>query len=480
MRAQRIRPAQPQARRIKPAQAARAQARRTTPETAATDRRRLAAAVLSALVPGLGQLANGRRTLALRLAAPAALVVLVVWLAITLTSPARVAAWAVAPSVIGIILTLNVVALVYRLVVVAHAFFDGRYPSVPGRFGLVGLAVLLIAVTVPHVYAWNVGSAAAAAFDRIFSGQAPGESRDAAAPVVSRERINILLVGVDKTRNRSATLTDTMIVASLDPVGRSVSLVSVPRDLVGVPLGNGDVFAPKLNSLLGYAERNPKKFPDGPMRALEDAVGALLGIPIHYYARMEFRGFIRMIDAVGGVDIDVESAIDAPAYDNYGLGGRGWSIEAGPQHVDGANALAYARARKAAGESDFTRAARQQEILVALRDQVMRGGSLLFDLPDLLGAVGDTVTTDLPVDRLPELAAVMEEVDRKAIVQVVIRAPLVKAKRTEFGTSQVPDLEAIREMAVRLFPTPGIPPTPWPTPKPTPTPKTRATPAPPG
>jgi LCP family protein required for cell wall assembly len=446
------------------------QARRIRPATGPTDRRRLVAATLSALIPGLGQLINGRSRLAARLAVPLIVVVAVTCVAIVFTSPARVAAWAVAPSVIGTLLTLNLVLLAYRLVAVGHAFFDGRYPSVPGRLGLVGLAVLVVAVTVPHVYAWHLGSAAAAAFARVFSGDLPGDRDLVSDPSGGAERINVLLVGVDKTRKRTATLTDTMIVASLDPVGRTVSLLSVPRDLVDVPLGNGDVFAPKLNSLLGFAERHPDRFPDGPMRALEDAVGALLGIPIHYYARMDFGGFIAMIDAVGGVEIDVEKGFVADAYDGYGLGERGWSIEAGRHRLDGANALAYARARKASGESDFTRAARQQQILVALRDQVMRGGSLLFELPDLLDAVGETVVTDLPVQRLPELAALLDEVDRDAIVQVVIRAPLIKARQTRYGASQKPDLAAIRLMAIRLFPTPGIPPTPWPTPKPRPSP----------
>ena len=71
------------------------------------------------------------------------------------------------------------------------------------------------------------------------------------------------------------------------------------------------------------------------------------------------------------------------------------------------DALAYARSRKALGESDFTRQARQQQILVALRDEATQGGSLLFQLPDLLDAVGQTIRTDLPADRLPELAAIV-------------------------------------------------------------------------
>ena len=149
------------------------------------------------------------------------------------------------------------------------------------------------------------------------------------------------------------------------------------------------------------------------MRALEDAIGALLGIPIHYYARLDFAGFIKMVDAVGGVDVTVDRGSRTRRYDGYGVGRRGFSITAGEHHLDGAEALAYARSRKGVGESDFTRQARQQQILVALRDQATRGGSLLFELPDLLDAVGETIRSDIPVERLPALAAILEEVGRK-------------------------------------------------------------------
>ena len=94
---------------------------------------------------------------------------------------------------------------------------------------------------------------------------------------------------------------------------------------------------------------------------------------------------------------------------------KGFSITAGPHHLDGAAALAYARSRKALGESDFTRQARQQQILVALRAKVTRGGSLLFQLPELLDAVGETIRTDVPVDRLPDLAAIMDEVGKNDV-----------------------------------------------------------------
>jgi LCP family protein required for cell wall assembly len=251
------------------------------------------------------------------------------------------------------------------------------------------------------------------------------------------------------------------MVASLDRTLGSVSLVSVPRDLVDVPLGNGDVYGPKLNSLLGYAERHPEEFPDGPVRTLENAVGALLGIRIHYYATLDFNGFADLVDAVGGVVVNVKKGFEDPTYDGYGLDGRGWSIEPGRHLLDGPNALAYARSRKALGESDFTRQDRQQQILVALRSRILSGGSLFFQLPGLLDTLGAMVRTDLPPDRLPELAALADTAERDEIVRVVIQRPLIRPTKNRYGAVQEPDLDAIRGMAAVVLPPPGTPASPW-------------------
>jgi LCP family protein required for cell wall assembly len=457
------------------------QARRIRPDTRPIDVRRLTAAGLSAVLPGLGQLFNGRRRLAAFFLVPSLILLLVAVMLMTVQSPARLAAWVVSPQVLGALMTLNALVLAWRLAAVGQAFLDTRRTGPAGRLGLVGIIVIGLVVILPHLVVYRYGTVLGETFDRIFTSEVLGavDDREGVIPLTPREgeRINILLVGIDKRGDRTATLTDTMMVASIDPVGHTVSLLSVPRDLVGTPLGTGDTFGPKLNSLLGYADRNPKLFPKGGIATLQEAIGALLGITIHYHAQLDFRGFIKMVDAVGGVDIVAPRAFEDPQYDGYGTGGvKGFAITAGPHHLDGAEALAYARSRKALGESDFTRQARQQQILVALRSQVTRGGSLLFQLPELLDAVGQTITTDFPVARLPDLAAILDEVGKNDVTSVVIRAPLVKSKNTQYGDSQVPNLTRIREVAAALFSEPGTPPTPWPTPKPTKAPKATPTP----
>ncbi len=333
-------------------------------------------------------------------------------------------------------------------------------------------------VIAPHILVWRYGTLAGETFAQVFAGQVLSSTSDprvADGGISLTDRVNVLLVGVDSTKQRNEALTDTMMVVSLDPVGHTVSMVSLPRDLVGVPLGDGNVYGPKLNSLLSYAQRNPDEFPKGGMATLEGAVGALLGIKIQYYARIDFAGFIDMVDAVGGVDITVKKDLDDPTYDGFGLDHRGFSITKGDHHLTGAEALAYARIRKPLGESDFTRADRQQRILVALKAGATDGGgSLLWELPGLLDAVGKTIKTDLPIDRLPDLAAIMDEMKGGKITRAVINHPLVDSKLTRYGSSLVPDVKAIQAMAATLFPEPGVKPVPWPTPKPTPTPKPAA------
>ena len=183
-------------------------------------------------------------------------------------------------------------------------------------------------------------------------------------------------MGVDSGVGRNTALTDTMIVASLDPVTKTVSMVSVPRDMVDVPLPDGRKFSGKINSLDAFARHNPKQFPGSNGTGhdvLMAALGTLLHIKIDYYAAVNLQGFANVVNRLGGVDVNVAHGFCDPTYDQYGYT-NGFSITAGHHHLNGLQALAYARVRKASGESDFTRAARQQELLNGLRDSIVKGG----------------------------------------------------------------------------------------------------------
>ena len=140
-----------------------------------------------------------------------------------------------------------------------------------------------------------------------------------------------------------------MIVASLDPVAGAVSMVSVPRDLVDLPLPDGRVFRQKVNGLVSYANRFPGKFPGATsgQAVLAAGLGKLLGVRIDGWAQVNLPGFVRVIDAIGGVDVTVRRALCDARYDEYGFT-NGFAINPGRYHLNGEKALAYARIRKSA------------------------------------------------------------------------------------------------------------------------------------
>ena len=448
------------------------------------DLRRTAASAASALVPGLGQLVNGRTRLARWFALPMLAVVAFVALQLAIGSPARLVASIVSPTAMSALLVLNVVVLAWRLVSVGHAFFDRRYPARAGRMGVSGLALVLLAVAVPHGLANAWGSSAQAALGGVFVGQAgAGPGLNVAAILHGpgdNERLNVLVFGVDTTAGQAQPLTDAMMVVSIDPVGATASLVTVPSDTAKIPLGNGSVYGPTLNSLLAYAHGHPAQFPQGGIRALEDAVGALLGIPIQAYARIDLGGFIKLVDSVGGIDVVSKRAWSDPGYD-FGRGptaGPGFRVTVGRHHLDGWAALAYARAGIRPTESDVTRAARQQAVLLALRDKLLANGTSLANLPTLLEAVGGLITTDLPTDRLPDLVATLEDLRPAAVYRLVLGAPLLRdVADPTLGRVRQPDLPAIQAAVAAIAPAPGRTPVAWSNSAPAATPGVTAAPA---
>jgi LCP family protein required for cell wall assembly len=234
-------------------------------------------------------------------------------------------------------------------------------------------------------------------------------------------------------------------------------MLSIPRDMVDVPLSDGRTYTGKINGLVSYARHHPRQFPgsDGTgFDVLRDALGTLLRIDIDYYAVVNLTGFVDVIDTLGGVDVNVERAFCDPTYHGWGFE-RGFSITAGRHHLRGLEALAYARVRKAAGESDFTRAARQQEVLAGIRDAVAKG-RFLNDPIKLVRQLGRTVTTNFPRKRAPELADYVDRIDRKQMYRAVITRPLVRSRLEAVrGSVQIPNVRRIRELAAELFTEPG-------------------------
>ena len=147
------------------------QATRIRPDAGPFDRRRLAAAGLSVLIPGLGQLFNRRPRLAGLFLIPSLLLCAVVFALVQTQSPARLAAWAVAPQVLSALLTLNLLALVWRLVALGQASLDTRRAGPAGRLGLIGIGLLMVVVALPHLVVYRSGTILGDTFRTIFSSQ---------------------------------------------------------------------------------------------------------------------------------------------------------------------------------------------------------------------------------------------------------------------------------------------------------------------
>jgi polyisoprenyl-teichoic acid--peptidoglycan teichoic acid transferase len=444
-------------------------------------RRRYVPALLDALFPGLGHLFAGRRRRAAMFGLPVIGAILIGALVVANTSLPRLAATLFDPAVLWGLLALQLLFLVWRLLAVAASLWDPSLPR-PGRVEVIPIvAILALAVVAPQAYAGYATEVARETADEIFAEPSPSElagplpsaepdpsflipasaSPSATAspsptPTPAVPRVNVLLVGVDAGVGRNTYLTDTMIIASLDPTTKTVSMVSVPRDMVDVPLADGRRFKGKINGLVSYARHHPRQFPgsDGTgFDVLRGALGKLLGLDIRYHAAVTLQGFVNVIDKLGGVNVYVARSFCDPTYDEYGFT-RGFSITKGRHHLNGQQALGYARIRKAAGESDFTRAARQQEVLSGVRDAIVHG-DFINDPIGLMRALGQTITTNVPRKILPDLADVMPKITRDDTFRAVITSPMVSSGFDARGSIQIPNLKRIAALSAALFPAAG-------------------------
>lgn len=364
---------------------------------------------------------------------------------------------------IGVIV-LDVVLLAWRMVAILQAHGHRARPAL--RSGATWATALLVTITLAmHLLPAYYAAKAIDTLGTVSLGGAHGSDHDDPFPdfsglpvpsgqpdVAAGERVNILLVGVDSLPGRSTQLTDTMLVVSLDPNGTSSAMISVPRDLYGVPLPDGKPYNQKLNSLMVYAAAHPRDFPLGGVGTLKAAIGILLGVPIHYFAAINLLGFKQTVDAIGGVDITVQRAINDPTYADEFDKPTGFFLKVGTYHMNGHTALAFVRSRKGAGDNDFTRADRQQQLLAAIRDK-LTAGNLLLTLPSLLDAVKNTIATDVPSDRIAELAQAVQGADMSQLERIVLQPPdyMHADLQSSAGYILIPNLDAIRAIGERLL-----------------------------
>ena len=268
---------------------------------------------------------------------------------------------------------------------------------------------------------------------------------DAPAPISPTDRVTILLIGVDQRDNEKGqpTRSDTMMLLTVDPTGESAGMLSIPRDLwVPIPGGYKDG---KINTahFLGEEFKEPGGGPGLAKRTVEYN----FGVRVHYYARVDFRGFERLIDILGGVTINVPKEIIDDAYPNETYGTMRIHILAGRQHMNGKTALQYARTRHA--DNDFGRMKRQQQVLTAAYSQAL-GLGLIPKLPSLVGTLREMIDTDVPIPTMLSLANVARSIDDDAIVSGVIDPSMVTDYYGD-GTVLLPKREEIRKVVLQVF-----------------------------
>lgn len=223
--------------------------------------------------------------------------------------------------------------------------------------------------------------------------------------------INILALGVDN----EALLTDSILVASIDERRKNATLISVPRDLY---VNDESIIAQRINSV--YQNTNYRRGEDEARKTVAKIVGDFVGFPIHYTVMINFQGLVDVVDALEGVEVYNEQAIYDPFYPGPNYSYQTFSLPQGLQTLDGQTALKFARSRQTT--SDFARAQRQQQILVAIKDKALQLGILTNPdrISELYKSIERNVKTNLTTREIITLAGIGTDFDRNNILSVVL------------------------------------------------------------
>ena len=429
------------------------------------------AAALSLLVPGSGHLYAGARRRGLLLLGLTLAVCLTVAAALS-TGLLELALGLLGRPLLAAVLAANLVVLALRVFAVVDAWRVTA--GVPTGAAAAVLAALVAFVAAPHVAAGYAAVQGYATLESVFADEEPGDVLPSRGPFLLEARaeprteprrevqrrpardprararpkrvtlpkgqplddsrrilaeegasfehawVTLLLVGSDHGPGNVGDRTDTIVVAALQrETGRAV-LLGVPRNLVELPLGGvaGEKlrrFRQPLNALYSFARTRPELFPGGSnpgATALKQTVSRLLGLRIDYYALVDLDGFRDLVDAVGGVRIHVkERLVDSVTRPAWGESKPRIDVYPGrTYHFSGRIALAYVRSRKAS--SDYRRMARQRCFLSAMANQ-LDVFTVLRNFGQLTQTVEDSVRTDIPLDRVPDLIRLVAAVDQR-------------------------------------------------------------------
>lgn len=395
---------------------------------------------LGTLLPGLGMIrGRSRAGWILLLGFLAAIVVVLAW-ALWRSPLKAVARVAGSPTILYALAILLAIGIVIWVITILRSYAvlrkGHRMTDQQKWLGWGLVASLILCVGIPLGIGSAYSKVHADAVVEVF-GRDGKQGVDVETLWADTERVNVFLIGRDSGDGREGTRPDTMLVASIAPETGDTTLISVPRNLNSAMFPEGsqlaerfpdgfNAFGPQdsmINAVWTWAEEYPEEVGDvsqdlGPgMEATMQAVEGSLGLGLDYYASVDMQGFEDVVDAIGGVKIDVERPIPMGGGTNLGTGMKnpiyGW-IDPGEQRLSGQKALWYVRSRD--GSDNYDRMCRQQRMLKLTLDQV-NPQELAIAYPKLAGSAGRNIMTDIPqseVSAFVELAASMQSGEIKS------------------------------------------------------------------
>ncbi len=295
-------------------------------------------------------------------------------------------------------------------------------------------------------------------------------TRPGTTPWGNDGRFDLLLLGSDAGPDRWSRRMDVILLIEIDVATGKVAMIGLPRNLVNAPFPPGPArdavtcgcFKDLLNAL--YVEAtvvHPDRWPGtgavSGIGAVRSVVMQLTGRPVDAVLVADLWGVIKVVDAMGGIDIYVPASVYDAKYPDPVYGKIEINITKGQHHFDGRMALAYARSRHQ--DSDYGRMARQQTLLLAIRDDI--GPDTIFNAPDLFAAAKGFAWTDLPRDSLPNMVNLFSKAANASVKQLRIVPPTYPAWLTSA------EITRIQKAIAALL---GVPPPPTPTPSASPAP----------
>lgn len=416
-----------------------------------------AAGIASSLIPGAGQMMTGAIPAGWLFLVSIALTAGIVSYATVTLDQIRLLELVTQPDILLLLVAIDAVLGVIRVASAGNAWHRAG-----GRILGVGMALLVLFTAVPHVALGYLGLETRSTLLTVFAqptALAPASATTTTDPVTTTttsttlpevvhtllvppraiptssttsstttttlpfgtDRVTVLLVGSDAGPGRPGARTDAMIVATVNTRTGHTALFGLPRNMAGFTFSDGTEFTGFsrgiLNEVYMWGQRNPDRFegPDPGIAALEDVAQTLLGIPIDRYVMVDMIGFARLVDAIGGVEVNIGNTMRAPLYDRITGDYAMIEFSPGAQRLDGDHALAFSRSRTAS--NDYLRMARQRCLIGSLIDEA-GPLTLMSRLPTLLDVIETSVATDIPLADLPYLINLASNMKREEITTV--------------------------------------------------------------